>query len=301
MSERVRLAVLALLLLTGAGLAAAVSVSRVRTPLPSSLVPAFTLLGRPVQAIDHLTTRIMPVGNLDEQALGDVLRLQLDGSHPADDPDASYVNGVLRRLTVFAGKPFDYRVYMIDWGVPNALALPGGVIFVTRSLLDVLRSEAELAAVLAHELGHIELGHCMDAVRFRLLTEKLGQPTLGELMDFAAHVLVGHSYGKTQEEAADDYSFAVLARSPYDPRGVGRAFESLLEYVHSTHPQPGTPPGANPLRDYFMSHPPLELRAATYRDRARVWWHRNPDATRVTGEVELRHRVSSDSARASPP
>lgn len=292
MSERIRLLVLAVLLLAGGALAAAVSLSHVQAPLPSSLAPAFTLLGRPVNAIGHLTTRVMPVTDLDEKALGDVLRAQLDATYTPNDQDAQYVNAVLRQLVVVTEKPFDYRAYIIDWSEPNAMALPGGVVFVTRGLLDALRSEAELAAVLAHELGHIELGHCVDAVKFRLLAEKIGQPTLGYIVDFAAHVLVHHSFSKAQEDAADDYAYAVLTRSSYDPRGVGRAFASLLRYEErSEHVRSGRR-GADPLRDYFMSHPPLELREAKFRERANAWWRRNPDASRVTGEAALRERLS---------
>jgi beta-barrel assembly-enhancing protease len=292
MSERVRVLVLAVLLLAGGGLAAAVSLSRVTAPLPSSLAPAFTLLGRPVNAIDHLTTRIMPVTDLDEKALGDVLRVQLDATHASDDRDAVYVNTVLRQLVTITEKPFDYRAYIIDWSEPNAMALPGGVVFVTRGLLEALGSEAELAAVLAHEFGHIELGHCVDAVKFRLLAEKVGQPTVGYVVDFAAQLLVHHSFGKAQEDAADDYAYAVLTRSSYDPRGVGRAFASLLHHEErSGHVRSGRR-GADPLRDYFMSHPPLELREAKFRERADAWWRRNPDVSRVIGEAALRERVS---------
>ena len=58
--------------------------------------------------------------------------------------------------------------------MPNAFALPGGVIIVTGGLLKTLKSEAELAAVLSHEMGHIELSHCLDTVRFQLLARKDG-------------------------------------------------------------------------------------------------------------------------------
>jgi beta-barrel assembly-enhancing protease len=282
--ERARLIGLAVLLLTGGVLAAAVSIARVQPPLSSSLAPAFTLLGAPVHAVDHLATRVMPVGDLDERALGAVLRARLDASHATTDRDAVYVNEVMRSLTIVAEKPFDYRVYIMSSDDPNAMALPGGVVFVTSGLLEVLESEAELAAVLAHELGHIELSHCLDAVKFRLLAEKIGQPSLGEVVDFAATMLVRHSFSKAQEDAADEYAYALLTRSVYDPRGLEHAFGSLRRYVTRHELAQQRRRGADPVRDYFMSHPPLEVREAKFRERADTWWRRNPHEQRVSGE-----------------
>jgi predicted Zn-dependent protease len=291
MSERARLAVLIALVLVGGALTAGVARARLQTPLEASLAPAFTLLGRPVQAIDHLTTRVMPVTALDERAMGEVLSRHFADSARERHPDAVYVNEVMSSLTAAARKPFRYHVYLVDWSEPNAMALPGGVIVVTKGLLEVLDSEAALAAVLAHELGHIELGHCLDAVKFELLGQKIGQRTLGEIADFATRHLVQHSFGKTQEDAADEYAFAVLARSPYDPHGVANGFASLLRYQNSSGNRRSPQRGVDPFRDYFLSHPPLELRQTKFRARADGWWRRNPEAVRVLGETNLRRRV----------
>ena len=88
--------------------------------------------------------------------------------------------------------------------------------------------DPELVAVLAHELGHIEQGHCVDAVKFRLLAEKLGERTFGQIVDFAVQMLVAHSFSKTQEDEADEYAYTAVVNGPYDPRGVGDSFRSLL-------------------------------------------------------------------------
>jgi predicted Zn-dependent protease len=169
------------------------------------------------------------------------------------------------------------------------MALPGGAILVTRGLLETLGSEAELVAVLAHELGHIEQGHCFDAVKFSLTARKIGAAPLGNLADMTVDLLIGHSFSKTQEAEADQYSFMALVNSDYDPNAVGNAFDSMLAYAKKREVTPATS-GLNPIRDYFMSHPPLELRGAKYRGEARLWWDRHPNEVRYVGEANLRER-----------
>ncbi len=290
MNDKARLMGLVLLLSVGVTLAVVFSVTRVDTPLPSSLAPAFQLLGTPVKAVDHLVTRVIPVNDVDEREFGDVLRARYDAQADTADQDFRYLNDLMTILATAADKPFSYRVYLLDYDVPNAMALPGGVVLVTRGLLDVLQSEAELVAVLAHELGHIEQGHCVDAVKFRLLADKLGARTFGQIVDFAVRMLVSHSFSKTQEDEADEYSYSALVNSPYDPRGVGGSFASLLRYV--TRSESVEPRGADPIRDYFRSHPPLEIREAKFRERAEAWWRSNGDQVRHVGEGNLRRRAA---------
>lgn len=291
MSDRVRLIGLAGLLAAGILLAVGMAVKEVDAPLPSSLAPAFQLLGTPVKAVDHLVTRVIPVNDIDERQFGNVYRARYGAQTREDDPNFEYLNDLMSHVAAAAEKPFDYRVYPMDYGAPNAMALPGGVIVVTTGLLDVLESEAELVAVLGHELGHIEQGHCMDAVKFELLAEKVGDRTFGEIADFAVRVLMSHSFSKAQENEADEYAYTLLVNSPYDPRGAGRALASLLRYQGALNAGP-EPRHADPIRDYFISHPPLEIREAKFRARAEAWWRRHPADVRHLGERNIRDRVS---------
>ena len=293
MNERVRLTGLVVLLGGGIALAVALSLRREGTPLPSSLAPAFQLAGTPVKAIDHLVTRVIPVSEVDERELGEILRVRFAAaSRPGDSTELRYLNDLMHSLATGARKPFEYRVYLLPYDEPNAMALPGGVILVTRGLLPALGSEAELVAVLAHEQGHVERGHCLDAVKFELLAQRVGSRTLGSIADFAVSLLLSHSFSNTQEDDADEYAYAALLASPYDPRGAGRAFASLLRLQRAHGVRAAASRGADPMRDYFMSHPPLELREAKFRERAEAWWRLHPAEVRRLGEQNLRDRVS---------
>jgi len=290
MKPALRVSVLVVLIACGVALIAVLHQARVQPPLESTFTSAFQILGAPVKLADRAATRVLPVGALDEKKLGDVYREHFDAQAMPASPAQLYLDSLVAELQPLTGKPFPYRAYVVDYPMPNAMALPGGVVLVTRELLTTLRSEAELAAVLAHEFGHVELGHCFDAVRFELLARKVGAGSLGTLADFAASILMRHSFSKTMEHEADAYAFELLTHSRYDPRGVGGGFEALMAYLQTyggTSPQQ-----VSPIRDYFSSHPPLELRAAEFGQRASVWWRRNPDELRYTGRRNLQALVA---------
>jgi beta-barrel assembly-enhancing protease len=280
-----RVSVLVVLIACGVALITVLHRARVQPPLESTFTSAFQVLGAPLKLADRAASRVLPVSALDEKKLGDVYREHFDAQATPASPAQLYVDSLLAELQPLTGKPFPYRAYLVDYPGPNAMALPGGVVLVTRDLLTTLRSEAELVAVLAHELGHIELGHCFDTVRFELLTRKVGARSLGTLADFAASILLRHSFSKTMEHEADTYAFELLTHSRYDPRGVGGGFEALLAYVQAYGGS--SPQQASPIRDYFSSHPPLEVRATEFGELASVWWRRNPDELRYTGRRNL--------------
>jgi len=184
-------------------------------------------------------------------------------------------------------KPFEYRVFVIGNPSPNACAFPGGVILVTEGLLRTMSSEAEVASVLAHEMGHVELSHCLDTVRFQLLAQKVGSAEIGKLADMAVNILARHTYSKTQEDEADGYAWGMMLNTVYNPSALGGAFGKLLSHGDvSREAGPGS--SADPLREYLMTHPHMALRWEKYSERARVWWDGNPEARKYDGKRNLK-------------
>lgn len=285
-----RTGALAVLLAGGVALIVALHRAGVQPPLESTFTSVFQIVGAPVKLVDRAASRVLPVGELDERQLGDVYRRSYDPQATPASREQRYLDALVDEIRPLTGKPFPYRAYVVDHPAPNAMALPGGVVLVTRDLLATLGSEAELVAVLAHEIGHIERGHCFDAVRFELLARKVGAEPLGALADLAAAILLRHAYSKTMEHEADAYAFQLLTGSRYDPRGVAGGFEALLRYER-TRGEVSTRP-ASPIRDYFTSHPPLELRAAEFGERADAWWLRHAAARRYAGVRNLRAFVA---------
>ncbi len=289
-----RWTVLGLLLTAATGLVALLGQHRLSTPLKTSLALPFQMLGTPVKLMDRLVSRLLPVDAVDERLLGDAYRESYGQLISPNDPDQVYLDRLMTSLRSHTRRPFPYRAYVLSgYGGPNAMALPGGVVLVTRELLGVMASEAELVAVLAHELGHIELGHCFDLVRFELLARhRSSEPdsTLGEIADQAVQLLIRHGYSKTTEHEADDYAYSLLVSSPYDPAALGSGMQSMARAVEAANGPERQQ--ADPLMDYWLSHPPLPIRISEFEQKGAAWWRRHPGERRYRGYRNLQKRQS---------
>lgn len=287
--KKVRLIFFCAIMLSGFVFIALLIKEKPVTPLESSFAPAYQLFGHAAHGVSRALTQIMNVDSMDEKQYGDVIRQECFLYQNVKDPDYMYLNGVMKRVSQFSKKPFTYSVFTADYNEPNAWALPGGVIFVTKGLLSILSNESELAAILSHEMGHIELSHCLDAVRFEILSKKVGEKTTGEIADFAMQILVSYSFSKTQEGDADLYAFKLLCILDYDPAGEGKALRNLITWSESHGDRESQ--HADPVRDYFLTHPPLALRADKFENMARIWWKENPHAKRYVGVKNISKRL----------
>ena len=149
-----------------------------------------------------------------------------------------YVNRVGQSLALFCDRPelfLGYRFQIMDTDDVNAFGAPGGFILVSRGMLRCCRSEDALAAVLAHEIGHVEKRHGLRAINKSRITsalttlgaasaENFGGKDLAELTrtfeDSIADVtsaLVNSGYSRKYEHEADAAAVAILSRTGYDP------------------------------------------------------------------------------------
>lgn len=142
-----------------------------------------------------------------------------------------YVQSVGERLAAKSHRPdLVYRFTVIDSEVVNAFALPGGYIYISRGLLALLGSEAELAAVLGHEIGHVTARHSVrqyTAQQAAGIGYTIGAILLPELRGAGAQnvasLLSGaiiRGYGRDHELEADGLGAEYLARSGYDPNAM---------------------------------------------------------------------------------
>lgn len=152
------------------------------------------------------------------------------------------------------GLPWTFRV--VDDPTPNAFALPGGYIFVTRGLLGLVDSEAELASVLGHEIGHITARHQVTQIS-RAQLAQLGLGVGSILFPGAAQQLGGLasgglqllflSYGRDAERQADDLGFRYARTQGYDVREMANVFRALQRV--------GEAEGQSPLPSWLATHP----------------------------------------------
>ena len=160
----------------------------------------------------------------------------------------------LVRQSVASKSPYKFSFHVLaDPKTVNAFALPGGPVFITEGLLRLLKSEAELAGVLGHEIGHVIARHSSE----RLAKQQLTQGLLGALVvgsgDFTTAQIgqvvgsmINMSYGREDEIESDALGIRIMVEAGYDPRGMIRVMEVLAkasggsrqpEFM-STHPAP---------------------------------------------------------------
>jgi len=178
-----------------------------------------------------------------------------------DSALAAYVDGIGRKL--LRGVPrrgFDYQFFVVDMIEPNAFALPGGYIFVSRGVLALANNEDELACVIGHEITHAARRH---AAAQQALEESLPSLVLpGAAAKFA-------SYSREMEREADEGGQILCAAAGYDPIGMSTFLTSLalasrLELGYTRNPT------------FFDTHPGSEERAAANAVRAReIRWQRD--------------------------
>jgi predicted Zn-dependent protease len=210
-----------------------------------------------------------------------------------------YVNEVGQRLARASHRPhLEYRFLVLDSPEVNAFALPGGFIYVTRGLLAYLGSEAELAAVLGHELGHVTARHSVQQLT-AATAANLGASILqifvpetrGGLGEFALNVLGSAllaGYGREHELEADRLGAEYLARTGYDPRAVIKTI-GLLKNQELFEAEVAKAEGREPRRYHglFATHPDNDTRLQQVVAEAT----RFKQAVTRTGEEEYLRRV----------
>jgi predicted Zn-dependent protease len=148
-----------------------------------------------------------------------------------------------------------WRFGVVEDPTPNAFALPGGPVYVTRGLLSVMNSEAELASVLGHEIGHITARHQVSMLsraqlaQIGLVAGMVLLPNLARFGDLAGGglQLLFLSYSRDAERQADDLGFRYALSKGYDVRDMVNVFAALQRI--------GEASGTSPLPSWLATHP----------------------------------------------
>ena len=220
----------------------------------------------PVMA-DQLARVIPPDG---EQALGEATLDQIQSALsdefsdlvPVCDAPAGVdaMEQMLARLGGDLDLPYEVNVTVLDHEMINAFALPGGQVVFFRGMIDIATSPDQIAAVLAHEIGHVA---ARDPTRIALRSAgSLGVIGLlfgdfagGAAVLFLVEQLIQAEYTREAEAAADDFGIAMMLDAGVDPAALGELFEIIEARF-------GEPAG---IAVHFMSHPSLGDRIAKAR------------------------------------
>ncbi len=174
----------------------------------------------------------------------------------ADSSLQSYVAGVGLSMARRSERPdLPWEFHVVDDPEPNAFALPGGFIFVTRGLMGLIDSEAELATVVGHEIGHVTAKHQvteMSKAQIAQLGLGLGSifvPQIGQLGQLAGTglQLLFLKYSRDDERQADDLGFRYALQAGYDVAEMVDVFQALERL--------GQKQGQSPLPGWLQTHP----------------------------------------------
>jgi predicted Zn-dependent protease len=172
-----------------------------------------------------------------------------------------YLDDILVRLAPASETPSEtYRVTLLDSPVVNAFALPSGDIFVTRGLLALADDASEVAAVMAHEIGHITAHHAAQraeqeqtaALFTRVSKQVLDQPQQAQEVEARMKLSIAH-FSRQQEFEADKIGIRTIAKAGYDPYAAARFLQSLGRWSALRASMIGAGPPDRP--DMMATHP----------------------------------------------
>jgi beta-barrel assembly-enhancing protease len=203
-----------------------------------------------------------------EVALGLQSRQQVASEYGGLYPDAtlqSYIDQVGETLvdsSAASKSPYPYEFHLLrDNRTVNAFALPGGQIFITTALLSRLNSEAQLAGVLGHEIGHVVARHGAEHLAKQQLGTALVQAIgvaasdsiegarSAQVVAQAVNQMLNLKYGRDDELESDKLGLVFMTEAGYDPQGIIELMQ-VLSSVRSSGEQP----------EFFSTHPNPENR-----------------------------------------
>ncbi len=196
-------------------------------------------------------------------------RQQQGGDYIIDPELTAYVQSVGNKLAAVSDRQLPYEFVILNDSVPNAWAMPGGKIAFNRGLLYELNSEAELAAVLGHEIVHAAARHGAKSMENGMLLQgavlAAGVATqdknYGNLVVGGAQLssqLASMKFGRDDESEADHYGMIYMQRAGYDPRAAVTLQETFVRLSKDQH--------SDFIKGLFASHPPSEERVQANKE-----------------------------------
>jgi beta-barrel assembly-enhancing protease len=207
----------------------------------------------------------------------------------ADTKVNAYVNMVGQTLARASDMPElfgGYHFLVLDSDDINAFATPGGHIFITRGLIRCCRTEDALAAVLAHEIGHVQLRHGMKAIEKARMTEALsilaqegaksfGSQEIAQLtqafggaISDITNTMINNGYSRSYEYQADAAAVSILQRMGYNPGALADMLGVMARQIK---------PGGT---DFAKTHPSPQNRIAELKDSGKTFAGSEPPNVR---------------------
>jgi beta-barrel assembly-enhancing protease len=282
-------------------LTAAVAVSEHRKlDVPASPAPILYFIADTEKELTRLPVNFTRMSDEEEIRAGDELAkayvYNAQSTGVAGNPDIpaieSYLTQVGSQVAANAHRKLPYKFhYLPEPGFVNAFALPGGHVYVGEGLLQLMDSEDELAAVLGHEVEHIDHFHCAERVQREEAMRKI---PLAALMSLPVAVFQA-GYSKDQELEADREGTTLAVAAGYSANGAvrmfatfARLFEELQNNKAITPQDEAASVAEQTIEGYFRSHPfPSERRAQINKLIGSSGWVLRPERNLTVAYIFL--------------
>lgn len=263
-------------LLTQAGTAVGVATGRITPQQAESITRSASAVGK---AFENLTPE-------QEYYIGRSVAATLLATYTPYDKEAAtlYLNTLGQALALSSDRPETFggwHFLIMDTDEINAFAAPGGFILVSRGMLRCCRNEDELAAVLAHEIGHIQMRHGMKAIQKARMAEALtilareGVKTygdeemkkltenFGDTISDITTTMINNGYSRSYEYEADAVAINILRSTGYQPGALVNMLQLMGRQLMGRQLKPGG-------MDFAKTHPSPQLRIMELQNTASV-------------------------------
>lgn len=228
-------------------------------------------LANAIHGTSALVAGLLPIGYDEEKSIGEAIALQVIARHggTVEQPElVRYVNLVGKAVANTSDRPdIAYHVAVLNHDSINAFAAPAGYIFVTRGLLKQMRNEAELAAVLGHEIAHVSQRHILDVIQRTKQIAGISEAGLAyaakdpavfkNVIDNAVKKLLDEGLDQDKETEADALGDLFAARVGYD----SSAYVGLLTRLREVKGDD---------KAFFKTHPNFSTRISAVQEVIRT-------------------------------
>jgi predicted Zn-dependent protease len=234
-------------------------------PTPVSANAIVAMAADAQRDLSRAPMRLTRLSDAEEIAVGKQLAagysISTEKLSPEQQALDSYVRQVGNAVSANAHRHLPYSFHLVpDRSMINAFSLPGGPVYVGEGMLDLMTSEDELAAVIGHEVEHIDHYHCAERVQIAAGLRNLQLGIVGAILQIPVQVWEA-GYNKDEELEADREGMRLAVLGGYSPYGAVTMFERFRklhsEYVvHARNPEEElTQLAIQSLQGYFRSHP----------------------------------------------
>jgi predicted Zn-dependent protease len=199
-----------------------------------------------INDLTKISLNILDISDTEENDIGTALAAELESEMKTGTTKKWDVKKIFNKVVkTVSRKNIKYSYKIVADDEVNAFAIAGGRVYINTGLLNFVKSEEELAFVIAHELAHIDKKHCINKIKLTYIAGRVNV-TLAMLVD-AMKSVYDIPFNKYDEFEADDFGVKMMQKAGYNKKGGIDFFKRLAVHFDESE--------RDPINDFVASHP----------------------------------------------